>query len=552
MASGKGAPARTLTLGAHHFAYLRAISEGFAVVDAAARYLAIDKAVAARSAHRELVARVQALARQRGNPRWRLLGVEIREREGERGVSTPSLEEWAVAEGLDDWSHADLLELYAERFGARDEGRERRARRNNRLRAQRVQLLHELEQSVARQPQPLDEVDRWLPEPLAGALRSLGMPTLDDLRQRIGQGGRWWRGLPAYGPTKAARLSALVTQLIGASAPAIWSCSSALEALGKLRGRPVVVHPGRAALPWASDSEAVEAWVQASAKSAHTARSYRREADRFLLWCCLTRDAGLGDVDAQTCLGYAAFLSDIPDGWITRNKVRRLEPDWAPFRGPLTASSQRAAVQVLSAMFVWLVDRGYLLANPWNDRAGAPRSPITASQRSQSRASRVDLPALGQVLLKAPPSPSTARLRWLCAVVPLVGLPPRALIAATRASVQVLPGGWQIAVPRGAGRSRYVAFPEEAAAATVRYFQERGLDFMTAPPQTPLVASLVDPHASISYGALHQTFRSLVRRAERHTAPGGDLRPATVGACLSWLGSQKPQNLRVAGSTAPA
>lgn len=65
-------------LGLHHFAYLRALAEGVPVPDAAARYLHIDHARAARDAHRLVIERARALARQRGDPAWRLVGIEIR------------------------------------------------------------------------------------------------------------------------------------------------------------------------------------------------------------------------------------------------------------------------------------------------------------------------------------------------------------------------------------------------------------------------------------------------------------------------------------------
>ena len=66
-------------LGLHHFAHLRAVAEGLAVVDAARRYLGVEHGNEALAAHRQVVERVAAVARRRGNPGWRLLGVEIRE-----------------------------------------------------------------------------------------------------------------------------------------------------------------------------------------------------------------------------------------------------------------------------------------------------------------------------------------------------------------------------------------------------------------------------------------------------------------------------------------
>src|SRR4051794_12866000 len=66
-------------LGLHHFTHLRAVAEGVAVVDAARLYLAIDHAAQAAGVHRLVVDRVRALARRRGDSRWRLIGIEIRD-----------------------------------------------------------------------------------------------------------------------------------------------------------------------------------------------------------------------------------------------------------------------------------------------------------------------------------------------------------------------------------------------------------------------------------------------------------------------------------------
>jgi hypothetical protein len=68
--AGRGAMPRPATaalermaesLGLHHFAYLRALIQGLAVPEAAARYLHIDHARAARSAYRVVVERARAL-----------------------------------------------------------------------------------------------------------------------------------------------------------------------------------------------------------------------------------------------------------------------------------------------------------------------------------------------------------------------------------------------------------------------------------------------------------------------------------------------------------
>lgn len=502
------ADSKGIELSVRHFAYLRAVSEGLPATDAAARYLDATNAREGRAAHREVVQRVQALARQRGNPRWRLLGAEINDSSAPASDKPPPLDEWAAAEGLEDWSHAELVELYAERFAAPDASSERRARRNARLRSQRLELLRELETSVAVRPLPGDAVERWLAPPVAQALTALGTGTLAQLDQRIARGGRWWRGLPAYGPVKAERLRVLLEQLIGKQVVPTWSRGDVTTALERLTGKPGAQHgPGAADFGW-SDRLAVAGWVEASARSMHTARSYRREADRFLSWCALLRGQGLGEVGPETCRLYQDFLAEIPDGWIGKGTAVATSGAWRPFRDQLKPASQRAAVEVLRAMGAWLGQRGYLKANPWRDVADSKNDPPKRGPRRSA--------CLAERLLEpedpTASSPSGARIAWLRAMA-AAGLKPSVLVTARRGDVQLLPGGAALHVRRSTGEVRTLALSPAALDATRHYFAIRGLNFADAADSTPLLSSLVTPNTFVSLRALHETLARAVRKA---------------------------------------
>jgi len=89
-------------LGLHHFAYLRALAEGVAVPEAAARYLHMDHARAARSAHRVVIERARALARRRGDLAWHLVWSASRSAcpaPPRPRPALPSLDEWAADQG---------------------------------------------------------------------------------------------------------------------------------------------------------------------------------------------------------------------------------------------------------------------------------------------------------------------------------------------------------------------------------------------------------------------------------------------------------------------
>ena len=113
------------------------------MAEAGQRYLGAERASEVRAAHRALVERVAALARRRGDARWRLLGIEIREVAGDDASLVPPLHAWAEAEGLEDWPEAELQALHADRFGALDPGVLRRQVRNARLRARLLRPMSE-------------------------------------------------------------------------------------------------------------------------------------------------------------------------------------------------------------------------------------------------------------------------------------------------------------------------------------------------------------------------------------------------------------------------
>lgn len=501
-------------LGAHHFAYLRALAEGVSVLDAARRYLAVGHAAEAKSVHNAVVDRVHAIARRRSDPRWRLVGIEIQDLAAAQ--AQPSLQAWAESEGLSDWSETELLALYEERFGRIETGQRRRQQRNARLRARRLALLRELEAVAAEKAQATDLLDGWLAADQAEQLRLSGLLTLGELRQRIARGGRWWSGLRACGPVKAQRLARYVDVLLGPVVPASWPVATAGAELGALSGADGANRvAGSVGIDADNDREAVRAWIAARVGSPHTAKQYEREAERFMLWCVLERQRALSDANAQDCRAYMDFLANIPEAWISRSRAGRFAPGWAPFKGPLTLASQGVAIAALHSLFSWLVKANYLATNPWvlvNRKLGDDPDQVDDDPSSRAFTPKA-WAALGHQLKTAAPAPSVARLAWLCSFVESTGLRSAELLKARRADLREVSQGWVLRVHGKGRRNRTVPVPKAAMAATRQYFAQRGLDFDIAPAEAPLIAALSDPMQPISYSALHETFTRFVRRS---------------------------------------
>jgi hypothetical protein len=64
-------------LGPQHFAYLRAWVEGVDQAEAARRYLDLAHGHALANLHAQVVDQLRALARRRGDTRWRLVGIDV-------------------------------------------------------------------------------------------------------------------------------------------------------------------------------------------------------------------------------------------------------------------------------------------------------------------------------------------------------------------------------------------------------------------------------------------------------------------------------------------
>ena len=198
-------------LGRHHFAHLRAFSEGLDVQASAKRYLGIEHGHEAKSAHAQTVDAVRMAARRRGESAWRLIGLRITLLAAAN--ATPSLDEFIAAQSLDGWSEAEVAEMYLDAYPA-----DKKFHRREKLRARQLQLLKTLEGVAAETPLPGDLVSGWFDDVTANKLISAGMVTLADLGDRIAVGGNWFTALPAIGRTKAMRvrnhLEMLLPQLL--------------------------------------------------------------------------------------------------------------------------------------------------------------------------------------------------------------------------------------------------------------------------------------------------------------------------------------------------
>ncbi len=590
-------------LGPHHFAHLRAVAEGLDITDCARRYLGVEHGHQARAAHQQASDAVRAVARRRGESAWRLIGLRLQAglpgptgSPESTGTGRPSLEDFAAERGLDGFSEAEVLELYEEAWPA-----DRRAARGQRLRERQLALLRRLQTLAAETPLASDLVSGWFDDATADKLVAAGMVSLGELGRRIAAGGRWYRTLPAIGKAKAQRMAHhLATLLPGqsgpartvfalAAAPALFEAPSSCFApqlshslshspsasssppgarvLGSGPGRQelagiagqsapglqaATVRPSTSLLQARNDSEAVASWIQARAGSVATARVYRREAMRLLLWLQYEcRGTRLAQMSVNLCGDYMAFLQNIPAHWISRVRAAPQAPGWAPFRGPLSHASHRQAIVIIASLFTWLQAAQYLTTNPWllvNQQTGddAGRKMLDSKAFSETAMREIMRFIDAQV-----PSPSRERIRFILSFVEAVGLRSAELLQARLRDfqVQALEGGdgplgdgrssancWVMQVHGKGAKNRIAAVPGQAFAALQAYLQARHLGGMeTAPPGAPLLASTRDPMAPLGYQALYEHVKGWLTKAVRSSSLPAAEREKLAGATTHWL-----------------
>ncbi|WP_066335070.1 tyrosine-type recombinase/integrase [Azohydromonas lata] len=535
-------------MGPHHFAHLRAVADGLSVQASAQRYLGIEHGNAAMAAHRAVVQRLRSMARRAGDARWRLVGLVIR---GMEGDEHPALADWAAANGLEDWSEAELQELYRQAFPA-----ERRAARNQRLRQRQIEALRALEQVASEAPQPTDAIALWFDPRLAQRLQANGFLLLQDLRQAVARGGRWWRAVPAIGETKARRIESYLRQLLPGAGTALAPVADAWAtplAAGRALAAGVDQRPhfdlalqppsgpNRAAFAGVaiiagSDAEAVEQWVAARAGSQATALTYRREALRLRLWAAVEINKSFSALTAQDCLAYMTFLEHVPDRWISRRRAAPMEPGWAPFAGQLTLASRRQAVVIVASLFAWLVKGGYLIHNPWdlvNRRTGDDAAQHALDTRAFEP---VVWAALVGWIESQPSSPSRERMLFLLRFTEATGLRASELVSARLSDLRPVGGRWAMQVQGKGAKKRIAAVPTQALRALAGYLAARGLPPLErAPEEAPLVASLDDALAPIGYRSLYETVRGWLRRALRWAPLTDAQRRSADKSSVHWL-----------------
>lgn len=361
-------------------------------------------------------------------------------------------------------------------------------------------------------PVPLigDDVDRWLSTRLATALRSAGIRTLADLTVRAPRRRRWWTSIPGLGVVGARRIEAFFARhpnlneraraLVVMTSPdgvVPWERLVVPEAVDGSMG----LHrapPASCALSATNDYQAVHAWLSLH-ESAATQRSYRKEAERLILWAIVERGKALSSLTTEDAIAYRSFLRHPgPRARWVGPPTSRSSPEWRPFAGALSPRSAAYSLSVIGAMFRWLIEQRYLLANPFAGvkvRGTRPAGLDVDRVFSEGEWNLLRTVADGLEWSYGWEKTAAERLRFVLDFGYATGLRAGELVACKLGDIETDARGdhWLNVVGKGAKKGK-VVLPPLARGALDRYLLQRGLPVTPSKwqPGTPIIGSMVD------------------------------------------------------------
>jgi site-specific recombinase XerD len=282
-----------------------------------------------------------------------------------------------------------------------------------------------------------------------------------------------------------------------------------------------------------NDVDALKAFLARYADTKTTFENYRKEVERLFLWSTCQLGKPVSSLTHEDLLAYQRFLADPQPRarWVNPNrKQARSHPDWRPFSGSLSPSSQRQSIVILNVMFSWLVNAGYLAGNPLS----------LSRQRSRKAAPRVTRflddelwSCVKQTIDRMPRETERQRAhyfrtRWLFTLLYLGGLRVSEVCENTMGAFfarrdRIGEERWWLEVVGKGAKTRLVPATAELMAELLRYRRECGLSRLpSAGDQTPLVLPISRSRKPLTRAALHAILKDIFNRASDDLRQRGD------------------------------
>lgn len=288
------------------------------------------------------------------------------------------------------------------------------------------------------------------------------------------------------------------------------------------------------------DLSAVRLWLKARAVNPNTLSQYRKEAERFLLWCTMERSKALSSISAADAALYPRWLEELgrlePEAWarswrlpqsvwLGPKNAPRLSERWRPFNGPLSVSSRKTALTVIRILFGFLSKTGYLRSNPFDQVSSKVRY-LPGEGAPKAFADRSLTPRQWQAVLGhlegLPEGEAKLRIRIVLALGKGLGMRASEMINARADWIAVRRiGDEDLTVMEIVGKGdkvRRLPLADKTLVDINAYFACRGLPpAALADPATPLLASMRraghEPAQGISRSGLYRVLCDFFERA---------------------------------------
>jgi len=263
------------------------------------------------------------------------------------------------------------------------------------------------------------------------------------------------------------------------------------------------------------DVAAIGLWLAEYHDSPHTFRSYRKEAERLLLWATQVRSKPVSSLTREDVIAYEAFLAQPPAAWCNAGLARRGEHRRL-FVGPLAERSRRQAVGILAGLFNYLVRAGYLAGSPFVlQRRRARRGTRRTIERYLDRALWEEVLRIvdGWPQENARERQRYERVRWVFRFLYETALRAAEAAAACEGHFQHVRGRWWLHTVGKGGVEGTIPLSDGLMEDFVRYRCFHGLPALpSSEGKTPAILGIAGRSSSLTSTAIYQIVKDTFRR----------------------------------------
>jgi integrase/recombinase XerC len=268
-----------------------------------------------------------------------------------------------------------------------------------------------------------------------------------------------------------------------------------------------------------NDYEAIFNWLLQFESNHSTFRAYRLEAERFLLWCYVNQ-LPLGSIDKERLDVYCDFLKEpTPKAlWCLTNssghKPNRNSPHWKPFQRGLSAKSLKHHWIIISSLFNFLVNAGYLKKNPFKLTSTLKSFDIRKHQYKVYQ--RIPTPLEWSLIINKlkswPDEIEKIRLRFIISMLFYTGMRISELANLCWSSFHKTPGGWSIFIVGKGNKPREIVV-EDLMFEVIAYRSAIGLSYFPSPDEMNFVVNNLQGNKAIGVRQLFNLIKKLAKKA---------------------------------------